>query len=266
MYPLFESDIGRIFTSYEKRSYDFAPHFHNHIEITYCFSGAQKIKAYGKIFTLKKGDAFIVFPNVVHEYIQSPTPPDENTKSIALICDSEYFTNIIPDIKTSMPENPFIGHELVSKSAEFAFRQMLKTSDKLELLGFGIIVLSNLMNCIALKPLKSSDNLRLAPQITSFITLNFNKPLTIEYIAKEFGYNPSYIAHIFCDQLNIPFKTYLGSVRSEYAARLIASTDKSLTEIAYECGYNSLNTFCRNFKRRFMQTPSQYKKSVRKQS
>lgn len=266
MYPLFEKDISEIFVSYIKYSYNYPAHFHNHIEIVYCFSGIQQIKAYGRIYSLKKGDAFIVFPNVTHEYIKFDGSTDEKTKSIALICDSEFFTGVIPDIKTSQPENPFISHELVGKSAEFAFGQMTNTNDKLELLGFGLIVLSNLMKNITLKPLKSTGSLKLAPQIASFITLNFKEPLSIEYIAKKFGYNPSYIAHIFCDQLNIPFKTYLGSVRSEYAAALIRTTNKSLSEIADECGYNSLNTFCRNFKRRFIQTPSEYRKKIREQS
>ena len=36
---------------------------------------------------------------------------------------------------------------------------------------------------------------------------------------------------------------------------------KSLTEIAFDNGFNSLNTFCRCFKKHFSCTPSEYKKS-----
>ena len=93
--------------------------------------------------------------------------------------------------------------------------------------------------------------------------MNFQKPLTITFLSNEFGYSSSYIAHIFYDQLKIPFRTYLGEVRSKYAAKLIETTAKTLTEIAFECGYNSLNTFCRCFKKHFSQTPSEYKKTCR---
>jgi YesN/AraC family two-component response regulator len=98
--------------------------------------------------------------------------------------------------------------------------------------------------------------------VVAYIDETFKEPLTIDYIAKVFGYHPSYIAHVFCDQLKISFRTYLGAVRAEYAAAEIRTTQKSLTEIAYESGCNSLNTFCRCFKKHFSMTPSQYKKSI----
>ena len=110
----------------------------------------------------------------------------------------------------------------------------------------------------------SETNLELPSKIVGYIDKNFKEHLTINHIAKVFGYHPSYIAHLFCDQLKIPFRTYLCAVRCEYAASLIRTTGKSLTEIAYESGYNSLNTFCRGFKKHFCKTPSQYKKEYTK--
>ncbi len=136
--------------------------------------------------------------------------------------------------------------------------------DEIELLGWLLVALSDIMEKQEFISIKGTDNLDLAPDLISFINENFQKPLTIRYLSKKFGYSTSYIAHIFCNQLKIPFRTYLGAVRSEYAASIINATNKSLTEIAYECGYNSLNTFCRCFKKHFSLTPSQYKKSLKK--
>ena len=85
MYPLFEKYIKEIFVSYVKGSYNYPAHFHNHIEIVYCFSGVQQIKAYGQIYTLKKGDAFVVFPNVAHEYIKCTEHTDERLSPIKAI-------------------------------------------------------------------------------------------------------------------------------------------------------------------------------------
>ena len=141
---------------------------------------------------------------------------------------------------------------------------MLTTKKPLELLGLTYIALSNLMESVTLKPLEVRNDMQLAPALTQYIKQNFQKPLTINLLSKEFGYNPSYITHIFCDQLKIPFRTYLGAVRSEYAATLILSTDKSMTQIAFECGYENLNTFSRCFKKHFSQTPTEYKKNKKK--
>ena len=141
---------------------------------------------------------------------------------------------------------------------------MLITKKPLELLGLTYIALSNLMEAVTLKPLEAHNNIQLAPSLTQYINQNFQKPLTIKSLSKEFGYNPSYITHIFCDQLKIPSRTYLGAVRSEFAATLITSTNKSMTQIAYESGYENLNTFCRCFKRHFSKTPTEYKNNTQK--
>ena len=124
----------------------------------------------------------------------------------------------------------------------------------------GLIALSDLLKKVDLVPL--SNSAELPSQIVSYVNDNFKEPLTIKSISKVFGYHPSYIAHLFCDRLKIPFRTYLGALRCEYASTQIKTTEKSLTEIAFDSGFNSLNTFCRAFKKHLGKTPSQYKKEA----
>lgn len=258
MFPYFEDKNNKIFTSHRTSSYNYDSHFHKMIEIAYCFSGFQQVKVGKIVYTLKKGDVIVIFPNIIHEYIKCET--DAPTESVSLISETDFFTSLIPDLKTKRPESPFIKAELIPENAALAFRKMVSSNDKAELLGWSFIAISGILKSLNLLPTSESDGFSLAPHIISYINENFKKPLTIKYLAKEFGYSSSYIAHIFYDQLKIPFRTYLGTVRSEYAANLISSCNKSLTEISYECGYNSLNTFCRCFKKHFSCTPSEYKK------
>ena len=146
------------------------------------------------------------------------------------------------------------------RAVKNAFRKLTTAETEAEIAGWTYIVLSEIIKEDNLEPVKKLDDFSLAPTLVEYINRNFQKPLTIKFLSKEFGYSESYIAHIFCDRLKIPFRTYLGDVRSEYAANLIKTTGKSLTEIAYECGYENLNTFCRCFKKKFGATPSEYRK------
>lgn len=255
MYPFFETNLKHIFIS---RSGEFPAHFHNNLEMVYCFEGTQKIKIGETTYVLGKRDAAIIFPNTVHEYM---TPPSDANKCIALICDINLLSQGIPYLITKKPVNPMIDAEKVSDIASNAFEKMTETNSDIALIGWTFVVLSELLKTIDCVP--SDADLNLPSLISSYINTNFKEPLTIKYIASKFGYHPSYIAHLFCNQLKVPFRTYLGSVRSEYAATQIKTTDKSLTEIAFDCGYNSLNTFCRCFKKHFSMTPTQYKKEYK---
>ena len=265
MSTYFESINAKIYTNHKKESYNFASHFHPKTEIAYCFSGFQDIKVGNQIFTLKKGDAAIIFPNVVHEYIEHPTDQNAYTESISIMCETNYLSGIISELTTTEPVSPYINARLISEDSVLAFNKIKNTKKEIELIGWTFIALDGLIKNLELIPLSKSNISSLAPRLISYINENFEKPLTIKYLEKELGYSSSYIAHIFYDQLKVPFRTYLGTVRSEHAANMICNTSKNLTEIAYECGYNSLNTFCRCFKKVFSQTPSQYKKSLKSQ-
>ncbi|MBQ9914892.1 MAG: helix-turn-helix transcriptional regulator [Clostridia bacterium] len=263
MLPYFENNPNKIFISYCTESYDFKSHFHRHLEIVYCFDGIQNVKAGDKIYTLKKGDALLIFPNTVHEYIRQEASPAE---SISLIGEADFFTAVFPELRTKVPEMPFIPASQVPENAANAFRKMVDAEDPTELLGWSFVVLSGLMKNMQFLPAPPTDSYGIAPKMISYINLHFQEPLTVRSLSKTFGYHPSYIAHVFCDRLKTPFRTYLGAVRSEHAARLISETEKSLTEIAYECGYSSQNTFCRCFKKHYGKTPSQYKKEMKREA
>lgn len=262
IYTYFENKNNKIYTHNKSESYNFDSHFHSKTEIAYCFSGYQDIRLGNTTYTLQQGDAVIIFPNVIHEYIKHNT--DEKTESVSIICHTEYLADFIPDLITKHPLSPFIQSNQISKTSAYAFEMIKDAKSHTELIGWTFVILSDLIHKIDLIPIKGSDEFTLAPNLISYINTNFQKPLTITFLSREFGYSSSYIAHIFYDQLKVPFRTYLGGVRSEYAAKLIETTTKSLTEIAFECGYNSLNTFCRCFKKHFSKTPSEYKKMGRK--
>lgn len=259
MYPYFENMVKKLYVHHSKESYNFNSHFQNKIEICYCFSGMQKVRVEDEIYTLSSGDAVFILPNLVHEYIKCETPEDMSTEVIAFICDTDIISQLIPDLVTKCLVSPFIPSELIGKDTDRAFRRMTSSPDSIELLGWGCIAISGIVKNLEFIHIKSKGGDKLAPALISYIDSNFAKDLTIRTIAKQFGYSESYIAHIFYDRLKISFRTYLGSVRSEHAKDLILKTDKTLTEIAYECGYNSVNTFCRCFKKRFGVTPSKVK-------
>ena len=257
MRPYLENKIKPIYKNIREHSYDFPSHFHNNLEIAYCFYGEQRIKVAEREYSLRSGDAIVIFPNVPHEYFQAE---GIETKSISLVCNTKLFSEVFTDIVTKYPTDAFIPSSRISENAALAFNCVASSDDEAKMIGWTYIALSDLLSELNL--VSHGGDRELPARVVAYIDENFKEPLTIDYIARVFGYHPSYIAHVFCDQLKISFRTYLGAVRAEYAAVQIRTTQKSLTEIAYDSGCNSLNTFCRCFKRHFSMTPSEYKRRI----
>ena len=56
---------------------------------------------------------------------------------------------------------------------------------------------------------------------------------------------------------------YVKNVRVGIAAKLLAETDKQITQICFESGYNNLANFNHYFKSSMGKTPSDYRKNFR---
>jgi AraC-like DNA-binding protein len=95
--------------------------------------------------------------------------------------------------------------------------------------------------------------------ILSFIYRNYDNPkLTIEQTAAAVGLSKYYFARFFKIRMGITFHNYLTVLRVTLAKKYLLTTDRSVTDIAWRCGFSNLTTFDRLFKARTGIPPSRY--------
>ena len=58
------------------------------------------------------------------------------------------------------------------------------------------------------------------------------------------------------------FVEYLNTIRIGHVCKLLADSDENVVTIAYECGFNNLANFNRQFKRLKGMSPSEYRKTL----
>ena len=102
-------------------------------------------------------------------------------------------------------------------------------------------------------------------EIVNFIENNYSRQLTLPEIAAQLGISESSLTKKIKIFTNMTFKEYLTKTRIEAAKSLLISSEKSITEIAYECGYNNSNFFGDVFKKAVGMSPSSYRKMLTKQ-
>lgn len=106
---------------------------------------------------------------------------------------------------------------------------------------------------------KSPDN-PLIGMVTAYVRENRAKErFSLEDTAAHFNLNKDYLGKLFKKEMGQTFSNYLNGVRIEEAKRLLRETPETVTAIAFEVGYESLDTFQKSFKRVTGTTPSQYR-------
>lgn len=101
-----------------------------------------------------------------------------------------------------------------------------------------------------------SDNFK---PILDYVMRMYNKKLTLDLIAKEFGTNRTTLNNLFKKETNMSAIAYIIDLRLRIAATMIADTDLPIAEIAERTGYSDVTHFERLFKKKYNVTPSAYK-------
>ena len=105
----------------------------------------------------------------------------------------------------------------------------------------------------------SSDTHRLSVLI-DYIDLNYAEDITVHELAKRSGYSSSHFSRVFSRRVGVPVSEYINRLRIREACLLLKRDDRSITEIAFEVGYNNVSFFNRYFRRVMNMTPREYRR------
>jgi len=95
-------------------------------------------------------------------------------------------------------------------------------------------------------------------QVLEYIEENYAFPLTLEELAGSVGMSRKYFCRFFREMTHQTAFEYLNYYRIERACYQLTTTDLSVTEVAYNCGFNDLSYFIKTFKKYKETTPKQY--------
>lgn len=94
-----------------------------------------------------------------------------------------------------------------------------------------------------------------------FIHANYNRQITLKEIADCVHISESSALQLFRQGIHLSPVAYLIQYRLKRAADLLANTNKTVANVAYETGFSDTGYFCRTFRKYYRQTAIEYRKS-----
>ena len=77
------------------------------------------------------------------------------------------------------------------------------------------------------------------------------------------GKSYEHLARSLKQYYNVTPTQYIADLRLEYAANMLYSSNLSVTEICFSCGFENMSWFHKQFKEKYGVTPSQYRKNIK---
>lgn len=106
---------------------------------------------------------------------------------------------------------------------------------------------------------KESERLN---KIIEYVMQNFDEDISLPMAASMMNMGVTTFCNFFKDNYRMTFVEYINTVRIGHACKLLFEKDQTIAEVAYECGYNSLANFNRQFKKYKRINPSEYKRML----
>jgi AraC-like DNA-binding protein len=253
------------------------PDHHNEVELNFLEAGSVTYLLGGTKTVVEAGKLSVFWAAIPHQIIDYGNETAYYVATIPLQCFLQW----------RLPENfvqPLMQGRLVSEpSAERANSDtqlfehwegdLLKKASELErpvLLEMQARLIRLALNIpVPPKPRKKRDRLATitdtglnkVEQMACFIAQNYTEKLTVQQIGACVKLHPNYAMNLFQKTFGTTLINYLTQHRVSHAQRLLATTEQTVTEIAFESGFLSISRFNDAFRRACGCSPREYRKS-----
>ena len=224
------------------------PSFHNSYEFIYLLEGEAEVVISGKKHTLSEGDICIVPPNHVHYYKTF----GKNVLAYVLVVGHNYSHHL-------RAVYPNLSFELVSKDAQKngEIKALLdewfsKKGGPLVHFGYVNLLFDKCANLFAhINTQNEAPFENLAVRFIDYLQAHYKERITLESVAKHFGYSKIYFCALFKGLVGSTFLDVLNNIRMEKAVELMHENhDKiSIEQVCEECGFTSISTFYRLYRK-----------------
>lgn len=259
---------------YEAENFETPWHFHPEYELTYIVKGEGTRFVGNSVQEFKKRDFVLLGTNLPH-YWKNHDNLKGGVQSIVLQWDD----SVLGENWLEKKEFHSIKRILSDASKGLSFRtiendvilerlQKIITQKPLEKLLALLLLLEDLSKIKEVETLssdgfvpnlnsKANDRINL---IYNYIQENYNQKIRLNEIADLVHMNEETFCRFFKKNLGKSFFTFVNEYRINLICKQLIETKKQVSEIAYECGYESLPFFYRQFQKFMKCSPLVFRK------
>ena len=255
-------------------------HFHTYFEAFYVYEGICQHEIAGQKRTLRMGDFCIIPPGTPHTI-----SVQDRSIIVVMILSSEVIENVFKN-PTYYKHNPLAEFFLqnIRYSADNSYL-MIHTGNDQEIKDLIIEMMLESVNkyreydailyaqfaiffakliryyesTIEI-PSQNQQRTELAYDIIAYIQEHHNS-ITLNDVADHYNYTPEYTSRFVKKTTGKTFMELLTDSRMKHAVSLLKSTNLSVTDVAFQVGYENVENFIRTFRKKYGMTPTDYRKT-----
>ena len=253
-------------------------HYHEYIEYLYALDADMNVWINGTPYRMVTGDLIIINSGELHNisfnknchYICVKFSPrilyfDDNS-----LLEFKY---VMPFLSDQTPQKLFHKKDFDSIDIHALTCEILEEWN-MQSPAYELLIRSNILKIFTgifrywdKQNALHSESIMTEPIKNALIYINENfETATVKDVADFCGLSYNHFSASFKKIVGKSFSDYLNLIRINEAEKLLISTDKSITDIAFSCGFSSTSHFISRFRAKKSITPGQLRKKIRSKS
>lgn len=250
--------------------FEFKWHYHPEYELTYIIKGSGYRIVGNSYDHYSEGDLVLLGSDLPHTW--SGTLEDDTYSEAVVIQFSKEFISSFLEFNESILIKEMLetsGRGICFKTDEALVSKILalvetKGVDRiLKLISIldglskkeGAFIAANTFHNVVSK----KNELRIN-KVCQFIQNNFNSKISLKEVANLIYLTESNFCKFFKKATGKTYSDYINEIRINEACRLLVQSEKTISQISFECGFETLSYFNRVFNKKKGITPSNYRK------
>lgn len=254
-------------------------HYHKEFEILYNIENSGTRFVGDSIHRFGNGDLVLVGPHTPHYWHSDDQYFEGNENLTAKVVLIQFVEDFLGDKFTGLPEMRnfrelfskaaygirFKGNDAINIGEKIIQISQEENWKKLLLMIEMLCMMSDskdyeLLSSRGFTEASKFGNQERISSLFNFMISNYHRDFKLEEAASFANMNLTAFCRYFKKSTSKTFSQALNEIRIGFACKKMINSDKSISEIAYECGYMNIPYFNRIFKKIKNITPQQYRK------
>lgn len=253
-------------------SFEFLWHYHPELELTYIIKGKGRRLVGDSYEKFGEGDFVFIGPNLPHTWV-SEKKGKEKCSAIVIQFTQTFKEQLLNFPETASLQKLFTKAERgvqfngIKKSKCLALLQQMIASNELVRMGLLFQLLELLLHkkttivaSAKYKPMKGTENQQRINKVFQYVQKEFKEGISLKKAASIIHLSESAFCKFFKRASGKTFSDYNNDIRIAHACELLLETDQPISEIAFECGFESLTYFNRVFLKKKRVNPGKFRK------
>ncbi|MDX5583306.1 MAG: AraC family transcriptional regulator [Aureibaculum sp.] len=277
--PLTKHDVFIIVNS-KNVGFEYPIHYHSAFELTLILHSSGNRIVGDSVEKYKSNDLVLIGPEIYHKWDDDDLPYEKKNSAHVItiqfskdILDQSLFLkesflsirNLLKDsqrgLKFTKETFKTIAEKMQKLESNKSFDGVIEFLKILHILS--VSKDKKYLSCEGFISIKNDEKGDRVNKMYDYILTHFSDPsLRITELASESSMSASAFGHFFKKSTNKSFTQFVVDLRLGYAIRLLLNSDHSISEIAFQSGFNNIANFNRLFKKNKFFSPKQYRQNL----